>query len=94
MSAEDSHSPYERREQEPSAPIEPNAPSSPQWSLSEHQSREHEVVGSAEPVAMSRHEQAAEADATEAVSDVESASSQPEEPREARKGWWQRRFKM
>jgi len=71
-----------------------NAPSSPQWTL-------NDFGGSAErssPRAESRIEESREAESAESRPQVESVADEPigEEtpPKEARKGWWQRRFKM
>jgi len=71
--------------------VEPNAPSSPQWSLSEQRSETRVVERDPEPstpreeFAPSRHPEPATAEAVE---------PEASEPRETRKGWWQRRFKI
>jgi len=84
-------------------PTVPNAESSPLWSLSDHASPRPELspeamaepeappVEAINPIAASRPvpvsiENAPVAPPMDAIS-----SSEP--PREARKGWWQRRFK-
>jgi len=75
--------------------VEANAPSSPQWSLSEH-------VRAAEPPEETRSSRPEQSTVVEmAVSehheeDSAAPASEPasDEPKEARKGWWQRRFKI
>jgi ribonuclease E len=88
----------------------PNAPSAPQWSLSEQASgaqvTERPIAAAAPDPAENARERIDSAAAVEApITQPEPATSQPEpepasveaEPesgREPRKGWWQRRFKM
>ncbi len=73
--------------------IEPNAPSSPQWSLTEHRAEaEAAAAQSARPrPGESKAPEIESADEAPASAQSETAS---DEPREARKGWWQRRFKI
>jgi ribonuclease E len=75
--------------------IVPNAPSSPQWSLAEHAPElkpiRHAEAPSAPRVAPSEPEPVRE---PVAVHEDTSADQPPGEPQEARKGWWQRRFKI
>jgi ribonuclease E len=89
------HTPYEARH-ESVVPdrVEPNAPSSPQWSLSEDRVETHAVARDPEPERVAAQENFARSNIAEAAGAVETAESETDEPREARKGWWQRRFKI
>ena len=71
--------------------VEPNAPSAPQWSLSEQRVEARAVARNPEPERVSSQESFAPK-VSEAA--VETAEPETDEPREARKGWWQRRFKI
>jgi ribonuclease E len=73
--------------------VEPNAPSSPQWSLSEHRAETLVVTSEREPAAVAGGEDFTPSNAA-ADGSVETAEAEASEPREARKGWWQRRFKI
>ena len=85
---------YEAREDNTRRdPVEPNAPSSPQWSLSEHLT-ETPVVSDAEPPRASPREEFEPSNVGAPVAEAETAEPEAAEPREARKGWWQRRFKI
>ena len=87
------HAPYEaQHESVASEQIAPNAPSSPQWSLSEQPVEAH--VAAREPER--EHIPAQQSFEPSPVAEAESAveAVQADEPREARKGWWQRRFKI
>jgi ribonuclease E len=80
--------------------IVPNAPSSPQWSLAEHAPEtkplRHTETPSAPRVAPPEAEPVREPAAVHesAVHEGTSTDQPPGEPQEARKGWWQRRFKI
>jgi ribonuclease E len=78
--------------------VEPNAPSSPQWSLSD---RQHEPRATRVEETPARHAPRAEVEHPPAVSEAkpehaEERRAQPlpeaETPREPRKGWWQRKL--
>ena len=73
--------------------IEPNAPSSPQWSLTEHRA---EVEAAARESARPRVNESKAPDVDREDEAPASASSETasDELRETRKGWWQRRFKI
>jgi hypothetical protein len=87
------HSPYEaRHDSVPTDQVEPNAPSAPQWSLSEDRVEGRAVGRDAAPERVSPQESYAPSKVSEAA--VETAEPETDEPREARKGWWQRRFKI
>jgi ribonuclease E len=73
-------------------PIEPNAPSSPQWSLGEP--HKDVPVASLEREVERPQDDLVRAHVSETVASTETVESESEGPREARKGWWQRRFKM
>jgi ribonuclease E len=81
----------ENRSAQPQA-VEPNAPSSPQWSLGEHSVEARVVARDAEP--SERREEPAPSSDAEPTTAVDAIAPEASEPREARKGWWQRRFKM
>jgi len=72
-------------------PIAPNAPSSPQWSLSDARSETRSAELEPGPARPAAQDDFAPSKVTESA---EAIASEPEEPREARKGWWQRRFKI
>lgn len=95
QSSTSEHTPYEARH-ESAAPdqVEPNAPSSPQWSLSEHHAETHAVARDPEPERVTAQDDFARSNVAEATQEVETAEREVDEPREARKGWWQRRFKI
>jgi ribonuclease E len=93
QSAPQEHSSYEPRTASALPErVEPNAPSSPQWSLSEHRGETH--VATSEPERAPSRNDFAPSNVSEPVAVAESAEAEAGEPREARKGWWQRRFKM
>jgi ribonuclease E len=93
QSAPSEHAKYEARDDNVRADsVEPNAPSSPQWSLSEHRADTLVVTSEPEPEPVAAAEDFARTNA--AASAVETAEAETGEPREARKGWWQRRFKI
>jgi ribonuclease E len=73
--------------------VEPNAPSSPQWSLAEHRA---EAETAARELARPRADESKAPDVDRADEAPVSAPSEADsdELREARKGWWQRRFKI
>jgi ribonuclease E len=73
------------------AAIEPNAPSSPQWSLSEQRSETRVLASDPEP--STPREEFTPSKHPEPAAALE-AEPEAGEPREARKGWWQRRFKI
>ena len=77
------------------AVMSPNTPSSPQWSLNDFGSEER---FSRSAPSESRTEESREPESTERMPRVETVANESaaEEtpPKEARKGWWQRRFKM
>ncbi len=73
-------------------PIEPNAPSSPQWSLNEP--HKEVPVASREREVERPQDDLVRAHVPETVGSTETVEAEGEGPREARKGWWQRRFKM
>jgi ribonuclease E len=75
-------------------PVQPNAPSSPQWSLSEHRAETHVAASDREPEPAPVRGDFLPSNVAEPVAEVDAAESESGEPREARKGWWQRRFKM
>jgi ribonuclease E len=88
---------YEPREETPRvASVEANAPSSPQWSLSEQHGGTQVVEREPESAHAEPEESFAPArpERVAAVETAESPEPEPTEPREARKGWWQRRFKI
>jgi len=88
------HPKYEPREETPrAAPVEPNAPSSPQWSLGEQRADAHAVAVDREPDRSPARESFSPSSVAEPVA-AETAEAESGEPREARKGWWQRRFKI
>jgi ribonuclease E len=72
--------------------VEPNAPSSPQWSLSEQRSETRVVEREPEP--STSREEFASSKRPEPGAAAEAVEPESSEPRETRKGWWQRRFKM
>ena len=78
------HSAYEPRHESVPVEVEPNAPSAPQWSLSEQRVEARAVARDPEPERAPKVSEAA----------VETAEAETDEPRETRKGWWQRRFKI
>jgi ribonuclease E len=66
------------------APVQPNAPSTPVWSLSGEQSRETTIMRPRDAVVKQNH----------AVPELQKPSATPGEPAAAtRKGWWQRTFR-
>ncbi len=87
------HSSYEpRHESVVPDPVEPNAPSSPQWSLSEQPVEAHAVASEPARERIPAHQTFEPSNRPEP--EVETAQAESDEPREARKGWWQRRFKI
>ncbi len=98
QSAPAEQSSYEPRDESPRvASVEPNAPSSPQWSLTERHADTQVVEREPEPARSASEERFTSPSAPEpvaAVDTAEPAEPEPTEPREARKGWWQRRFKI
>jgi hypothetical protein len=72
--------------------IEPNAPSSPQWSLNEQPVEPHAVASEAENEHVTIHQAFEPSNVAEPA--VGTVQAETDEPREARKGWWQRRFKI
>jgi hypothetical protein len=88
---------YAPRDESPrTASVEANAPSSPQWSLTERHADTDVVEREPEPARAAPQESFKSPSVQEPVAAVETAEPEPEssEPREARKGWWQRRFKI
>ncbi len=86
------HSGYEPREESaPPRATEANAPSSPQWSLNEQRAEIEIAEREREPSRPAAQERFTAPTVSEPVAEVEPEST---EPREARKGWWQRRFKI
>ena len=87
------HAPYEARH-ESVVPdrIEPNAPSSPQWSLSEQPAETHAIASEPAHERVPAHQTFEPSNIAEPV--AEPSQTDSDEPREARKGWWQRRFKI
>jgi ribonuclease E len=97
QSAPFERSDYATREERGPHAVEANAPSSPQWSLSEQ--RTETGVGerepeSSRPAAQESFIPSAVSEPVAVVETEETVEPEPAEPREARKGWWQRRFKM
>ena len=89
------HTPYEARHDSVATDqVEPNAPSSPQWSLSEHRVETHAGPRDPELERVAAQEDFARSNIAEAAAAVETAEPETMRPREARKGWWQRRFKI
>ena len=87
---------YERHSGDVPAAI-PNSPSSPVWSLLDHQAS-HSIPPREDETgpAKQRETRIAETPADEILTRIpepppEAVTAEP--PREARKGWWQRRFK-
>jgi ribonuclease E len=80
--------------------VVPNAESSPQWSLADRTMEE--APATVEPVTKPRHAEVSEPAMGEVTQfrkpepDVRQVHTEAvaEPPREARKGWWQRRFKL
>ncbi len=86
------HSGFEPREERaPPRAVEANAPSSPQWSLNEQRAETEVAEREPEPSRPAAQESFTAPAVSEPVAEVE---PEPTEPREARKGWWQRRFKI
>jgi hypothetical protein len=86
------HPGYEPREESaPPRTVEANAPSSPQWSLNEQRADTDVAEREPEPSRPAAQESFTAPTVSEPVAEVE---PEPTEPREARKGWWQRRFKI
>ena len=86
------HSGFEPREESaPPRAAEANAPSSPQWSLNEQRAETEVAEREPEPSRPAAQESFTVTTVSEPVAEVEPEST---EPREARKGWWQRRFKI
>jgi ribonuclease E len=89
------HSSHEARNEEPAPlPIQPNAPSSPQWSLSEPPSEPAVPTSHATRQHPPAPDEFARSNVAETVGRAETVEAESEGPREARKGWWQRRFKL
>ncbi len=77
--------------------ISPNAPSSPQWTLNDFGSREERSASIPAPEnrAQERHEPDRHQASSERAEQMETELPAEETgSKEARKGWWQRRFKM
>ena len=83
-------------------PVVPNAPSSPLWSLSDHApeskptlpERFVAAIGDANNPIVEAPDTALIAAEAETAPPHDEAETATETPRESRKGWWQRRFKM
>jgi ribonuclease E len=86
---------HEARNEEPAPlPMQPNAPSSPQWSLSEPPSEPALPASHATRQHPPAPDEFARSNVAETVARAETVEAESEGPREARKGWWQRRFKL
>jgi hypothetical protein len=76
--------------------MSPNAPSSPQWTFNDFSSSEERSATPAAPE--SGAEKRREPETHETSERAEQAdiglSTEDAGPKESRKGWWQRRFKM